>query len=329
MEFRRIMSAKSLKEYDALVDSSAEGTLFHKTSWLKSIAKSYAHSVVIHFYGAYEDDVLVAAMPVFVHKKGPLRIIGPPGLTPYQGPFFLEKEGLKNYRRISSHKTINAAFAKMVSEDGLCYQYNFNHLTDDVQPFKWRGFDVGVHYTYVLDLRPDIDALWSSLDSSRRRDIKKAKKKVHEIKAGDLKSFKSLNAISLQNQDYGLNLEKLWSSIYRKNKKSCKIFTYYEDKSPKASLFLVWDGSRAYYLGGGVDGQSYGAMSFLMWEAIKFSKTELGVAEFDFEGSDLMSLEQYFRKFGGNLRPIFHIRKRNLQTLLLKGAMGVIRKLVK
>jgi len=42
-----------------------------------------------------------------------------------------------------------------------------------------------------------------------------------------------------------------------------------------------------------------------MWEAIKFTKNNLSLNEFDFEGSMVPQIEQFFRKFGGHLIPCY------------------------
>ena len=73
-----------------------------------------------------------------------------------------------------------------------------------------------------------------------------------------------------------------------------------------ASLFLVWDEKHAYYIGGGINENSKGLMSYLLWDAIKFSK-EKDLSVFDFEGSDVPSIEQYFRQFGGEITPVYYI----------------------
>ena len=43
-------------------------------------------------------------------------------------------------------------------------------------------------------------------------------------------------------------------------------------------------------------------------EAIKFTRKELGLNQYDFEGSMVQSLEQFFRKFGGTLTPYYAVR---------------------
>ena len=50
-----------------------------------------------------------------------------------------------------------------------------------------------------------------------------------------------------------------------------------------------------------------GAMSLCMWEAIKFASTK--TKKFDFEGSMIESVERYFRAFGAEQKPYFHITK--------------------
>jgi hypothetical protein len=91
----------------------------------------------------------------------------------------------------------------------------------------------------------------------------------------------------------------------------CKIWTAYLNDEPMASLFLVWDNKRSYYIGAGINQNSRGIMSLLTWNAIKFSK-ELSLREFDFEGSSVPTIEMYFRKFGGVIRPILYIKENSV-----------------
>ena len=61
----------------------------------------------------------------------------------------------------------------------------------------------------------------------------------------------------------------------------------------------------SYYILGGydVDERHHGASAIAMWEAIKFTKEELGLNQFDFEGSMVQQIERFFRKYGGKLTP--------------------------
>jgi hypothetical protein len=70
-----------------------------------------------------------------------------------------------------------------------------------------------------------------------------------------------------------------------------------------AGCYLVWDSESAYYLLGGGDPElrNSGAMSLVMWEAIRFS-AEVSDS-FDFEGSMIESIERFFRAFGALQTP--------------------------
>jgi len=62
-----------------------------------------------------------------------------------------------------------------------------------------------------------------------------------------------------------------------------------------------------------------------MWEAIKFTKEELGLNQFDFEGSMIQSVEQFFRKFGGRLTPFYTVNwtKPYAKVALYAAGLGI------
>ena len=63
-----------------------------------------------------------------------------------------------------------------------------------------------------------------------------------------------------------------------------------------------------------------------MWEAIKFTKEELGLNQFDFEGSMIQPVEQFFRKFGGKLTPYYTVSWTKPSAKLLQAARSIIGK---
>ena len=62
--------------------------------------------------------------------------------------------------------------------------------------------------------------------------------------------------------------------------------------------YFIGDKNTVYYLAGGGDSnlRNSGAMSLLMWHAIK--KVSLTSKIFDFEGSMIEPIERFFRSFG-------------------------------
>ena len=76
-----------------------------------------------------------------------------------------------------------------------------------------------------------------------------------------------------------------------------------------AALYLVFDEQCTYYIMGGSDPnyRSSGAISFLMWHAIMEAKHR-GSRLFDFEGSMIEPIENFFNSFGTEQVPYFNIK---------------------
>lgn len=308
----------NLYKYNKLVDISIEGTIFHKDWWLNIFKDYYGNSYNAEFYGIFENDDLIAGMPIPIYDKFGIKFTYHPKLTPYLGTFFMNKSIEKNCREISWKKEINEDFAKVLREKGICLYYSFGYSHIDLQPFKWQGFDIGVHYTYVLDL-DDLGKVWKNMNRKRRNDINKSYKQNYNIKFGEIEKYIKLNKETMKRQNHEILGEKLWMRVFDKCKKRncCEIFTTYKDDEAIASLFLVWDNKRSYYIGGGIKENSQGEMSLLMWEAIKYAKEKLNLNEFDFEGSDVRGIEFYFRKFGGDIKPVFFISENSMKKSMI------------
>jgi hypothetical protein len=71
--------------------------------------------------------------------------------------------------------------------------------------------------------------------------------------------------------------------------------------------WLVWDQYRSYYILAGMDRElsSRAAMPTLIWNMMRFTREDLGLRYFDFEGADVPQMEGFARAFGGILVPYF------------------------
>ncbi len=317
MDIRKL-NKDDLAVYDDLVNSSIEGTIFHKSWWLSMFKDYYGNSYKVDFYGAFEAENLISGLPVPTHSKFGIKFIYNPKLTPYLGPFYIYRSENK-YGEITRKKKINDEFGKILSSLKSCiYKYSFQYNNIDLQPFNWFGFDIGVGYTYILNLN-DLDHIWKNMEKKRRNDINKSYKQNYVVKLNEIEKFIELNNETMKRQNHSILSEKLWLKIYNECKKNdcCEIFTIFKDQMAIASLFLIWDNKRSYYLGGGISGSSKGAMSLAIWEAIKYTKEKLYLNEFDFEGSSVRSLEFYFRKFGGEIKPIFFIKENSIRRSII------------
>ncbi|MDI9490428.1 MAG: GNAT family N-acetyltransferase, partial [Bacillota bacterium] len=152
---------------------------------------------------------------------------------------------------------------------------------------------------------------------TRRNDIRKAEKDGIMIDISD--NFEQ--AFCLVEKTYTRQKRKATfkSSAFNyydvlKKKNQCKCFFAKDiNHEPIAVVFIIWDNKRCYYLLGGYDSDKshHGASALAMWEAMKFAKIELGVSEFDFEGSMVRPIERFFRKFGGEQIPLYSVSWEN------------------
>lgn len=325
MEFVRL-SEKDTAEYDALVDASTEGTLFHKSWWFDIFRGSRGiNADSVEIYGAFNNGEMIAGFPIPYRKKFGRKWIINPILTPYSGTVF-KPDGIKKAcTEYSFRKDVNSQFIQIIRPFGTCLYYALNLNSMDLQPFLWSDYRATLHYTYLLKL-DSLEQVWEQIDRKRRNDIKSAQKKSYRISTGDIDAFVRLNNHSMERQSHGLIPAEAWKSIYAGCKKhDCvEVFTAFEGAEPVASLFMVWDNKRAYYIGGGIAGNSRGGMSLLLWEAIKFTRETLGLSEFDFEGSTVPGIEVFFRSFGGELRPFFGIKDWRFD--LAMSVLGMVKK---
>jgi len=83
--------------------------------------------------------------------------------------------------------------------------------------------------------------------------------------------------------------------------------------------YLLIDHDRAYYHMAGDDPKlrSSGAGVLLVWEAIQYTKNELGLNIFDFEGSTIKAIERVRRQFGAKQVPYFNLTKYGSKTYRL------------
>jgi hypothetical protein len=304
-----VLNSSQIDDYDLLVDNSIEGSLFHKSWWLDAIRNNSKVSCEIKYYGLFEHEKLMGAIPIPIFKKFGVKFIHNPKLTPYLGSIFLDDNSklTKKSLEISRKKEANIKFAEELKRHGFCLYYSFGNNHVDLQPYKWQGFNIAAHYTYYLNLN-DLDRIWADIDRKRRHDITRNANSI-SIRFGEIEEYINLYSETMNRQNHMSLNAKIWKAIHDicKERNQCEIFTAYLDNEAIASLFLVWDSNRSYYLGGGIKENSRGAMSRLIWEGIKYSKEKIGLKEFDFEGSDVMNIEFFFRKFGGDIRPIFFI----------------------
>lgn len=193
------------------------------------------------------------------------------------------------------------------------YEQQYHYSFTNCLPFKWRGYEAMVRYTYVIDDTSDMDKICAAFKYIVRNQIKKAEKIVTVKEGMDIEKFYEINKLSYDRQGIEVPFSlKLFSRIEQccvANNCRKILYTQDEEGNIHSVAYLVWDEESLYFLINGIDMDYTWSQSnsLLIRESIKVAH-EMG-KKFDFEGSVLQPIEHIFRGFGAVQKMYFRIYK--------------------
>ncbi|HET9200918.1 MAG TPA: GNAT family N-acetyltransferase, partial [Dehalococcoidia bacterium] len=258
--------------------------LFQQPWWLDAVAPGSWDAVEI-----VENGEIVGRLPFVRLRRFGLTILGQPPLTQFLGPWV--KPGIGEVdARLDREDEILAGLIEALPPHDVFFQACRYSMTN-CHAFHARGFSHANQYTYVIDELDDHDRIWAGFRENVRREIRKAQRVVGVRSLEDIETLIALNRMTFERQGMSPAASE---DVIRRLDAACKargarrmLVAEGADGAPHAALYLVWDAESAYYLMGGGDPslRTSGAMSLLMWEAIKFAGQV--TRRFDFEGSML------------------------------------------
>jgi lipid II:glycine glycyltransferase (peptidoglycan interpeptide bridge formation enzyme) len=309
---------KNKEKYRELCKKNNDFPLFSQAWWLDGVCGVDNWDVIL----VEKSGRVSASMPYYIEKKYGQTIVKHPKLTQTLGIYYNYPENQKYYKKLSFEKEmIEAIINKLPKFSKFSQSFDCKYI--NFLPFYWAGFNVSVKYTYVIENKSIEDLEKNFEKSGRRRGRKKAKKNGLEVyESDDVEMFYKLNKKTFERQKtkipYSFSFVKKLYDNCKKND-ACKIL-FAKDKSEEviAASFLVYDSKVVYYLMGGIDPdkKNLGGMDIIQFESIKFA-IENG-KKFDFEGSMIESIENYFRSFGAVQQLYFNVSKTNSKLLKIK-----------
>ena len=309
------------KAYIDFCKTNADVPIFFQDWWLDTVCPNKWEGLVVS-----SGDFVRAILPlVFYDYSFGRRYFSTPPLTPYLGVYINYPNAQKLTSRLAYEKDVlNVVIKNLPAFDhfGQSFLPGFNNWL----PFFWAGFNQTTYYTYRLNNLESLDLVYDNFRENIRREIRKAEKEGIVIEENnDSELLFTLFQDTLNRQ--GLQ-EKIQKELVIRLFANCKIRECGKIFLAKdgygnchSALFLAWDNNTAYYLLGGSNKsfRNSGAMSLLMWHAIKFTSRHVKV--FDFEGSMLEPVERYFRAFGAEQTPYFNIWKTSKKEQFLRKAI--------
>ena len=282
--------------------------LFFQFFWLDAVAGAENWDVVLSLDA--EGNPKGVWPYVIKQSKGLLKVNVMPPLTPYLGPwlFYPEKIQTRQKKFQFEEKILPELVAQLPSVFLLqqkCHPRFFNWM-----PLYWLGFQQTTRFTYRIEPGSSTDKIFNA---SLRSDISRSRKKMEIQVLDNPELFYEINVLSFTQQgrpipyDLSFFLRLDASLSQRGQREITAIFD--QNGEPMGALYLIWDIDTAYYLASGIDRSKHpsGVMSYLL--AVAIEKTLKEGKTFDFEGSMIPGVEQFFRSFGGKLTPYYQITK--------------------
>lgn len=259
---------------------------------------------------------VVAVFPYFFKRKWGFKYLTMPPFVKFMGPYILPE-----YRNLkTSHNILEECIQRLPKLD--CIKQNIHYTVQNWLPFHWNGFQQTTRYSYLLNLE-ELDTVFTKINRNMRRNIKKAQALVSVERGGDLAQFYEINKKSFERQGISIpyslpQLEKHDAALVKRNAREL-FFAKDEYGQIHSAAYLIWDKRSSYYhlSGDHPELRQSGAGILLVWEAIQFTKKELGLDVFDFEGSMLKPVEQIRRQFGAKQQPYSYIWKYNSRLFKL------------
>jgi hypothetical protein len=308
----------SKEKYRKICRDERSVPLFSQDWWLDvTCGEKYWDVLLVETAGRIR-----AAMPVYVPCKG---VITMPPYTQTMGPWFAPFPEELDFEE---RRIVYREFADIVK--GYDYfSQNFCYSVTDWLPFYWNGFSQTTRYTYLLKNLRDTKQLWANICKTKQRYIRQAAGKYRlSIRTGvSSAEFLRLNALVFERQHlppyHHKVLAKLINTAVARDQAAIW-GAYDEDDRLHAAVFIVCQGSVAYYIAGGSEPtfRHTHAMCLLFWKVWcdLADKCDL----FDFEGSMMRGVEKFFREFGSVQTPYFVVSKGKL-TLLRRARIKLCR----
>lgn len=304
------------ENYRSLIELHHQLPLFFQPWWLDQTCKDWDVILV------YEGGKLQALFPVPIEKKLFLTLSRMPTLTPYLGPYFLEKD-----LSIGDQEKI---IQKILFQMPQLKYFQFNTFPEFQNSFIFdqHGFTRTTKLTHFVDLTQNEEVLFQQINNRRRSYIRKMEKvlTIEEVKQPDMAMFCNWHraAFAQKNKRYPFTEDSLEKTIAIAEQNEASIFWLAkEDDEPIAMLWTPFDNEKMYHLLGAYNPNQKrnGAMDLLVWTAIQKAK-EMGKRIYDFEGSMDPGIASFFRNLGGSPKSYFCFEKN--ESLLWKVKLRIL-----
>lgn len=282
-------------------------SIFEQPIWLDIVAHGQWEEVLVK-----DGDKVIARMP-YVFKHG--NIVMPP-FTQTLGPWIAPeyREFQRGNAQLRKQKEIIAELLSQLPAY-KSFSMTFDSANKYILPYRWYNFSFASTFSYRIENLSDIDGVYANFGKTVLKNIKTARHKVQIIESNDSDKMLELRKMTFKAQGRDakeLNvIQKIIESSIEKGIGKLLFAVDEKDNVHTGGLF-IYDKDVCYYRVGASNPKflSSGAASLLLWKAIQFSSKVS--KSFDFEGSMVEGIENFFRQFGGRQIINYHVTKNGI-----------------
>jgi len=303
--------------WDAFIDDSPSGLLFHKWDYLHLTAKHTGSTLLP--YAVYKGEELICVFPLFSRRMhGVSAVFSPPPLTviPHLGCVMSRSFGeLKQ----SKKESLLGMVAGEIQDEIRNLSPNYLSIAfvpefNDVRHYLWDRCDARVRYTYTINLDRTVEELWNNLHYKLRNKLKKeAGAGLRLEKTSDISTLHRLLADRYQDPSLDIPLIRrdYLEDLVRAYPDRIGVYYLYDAGDEVAGVvatqeykrFLLWMGTPR------LDG-AHAGNEYLQWLLIQRAKAE-GYRTFENMGANNPDLVFFKSRFNPDLMMYFEIEKKD------------------
>lgn len=321
MEVRYLLKNQvDINKWDSLVNDAETGNVFMQSFYLDLVCNKEWAVFVIE-----KDSKYIAGLPVFPIKKWGMQTSRQPIFSKYWSVMQISATtGQYNYTH--NWKKVNQIFYQEIDKVFKWYKH-FSVLN---MPYSQQlnfidAFAVYPKYSQCIALADkSMDEIRTEYAKQTRKRIRKLNEQGFEVKVSN--SSKNIQEVLVANEqnDKAIISSNLANKAYAiidaclDLKKGFALHIQSNEGKLAAAGFFLQDAKRTYFLNGYVmpSFRQDGVMNLLVDAALE--KSMENSIEFDFYGSQIESIEAFFRSFGTQTQLYFSIEKANFPFNLLK-----------
>ncbi len=299
-------------DWDKFIEESPQGMIYHKYHYISNLCTQWQAVVVRN------GEQLLALMPFEAKKKYGISYSLQPVFAQYWGICFPPMNS-KISRTYELKKQYTKLIIDKIPKRIRIFNYHFSPRFDYPLPLIWSGYKLTPRDTYQVDIAKTEEEIYAEFAENTRRDIKKAQKAGITIQQHN--HFDTL--LNIGERSWGKNVKSVKPEQYQSLKKVYNHFSKTGESYLLTAqtgngdiaagiLFFTFKDTTIYYFGGTApEYKQSGAMSLIIWEAIKNARNN-GYKVFDFDGSMIEPIERFLRGFGAVPVPYMRVRKNSL-----------------